>query len=732
MTARPGRPYLRAVSRGLAAVVLSLLAATASPGRSIAGVPLTTTTVTEATTTTVEPATTTTLADATTTTTLVAATTTTTLPIPPDFEPIRQCGDASGDGVVRAGDALLILNAAVENYDGCSAMVCDATGGINGVNASDALVVLKRAVEAVPPSALRCPSAARLWMEQLLAAIRLDIPRPTVHARNLFHLSVAMWDAWVAYDHKTSAAPYLFAEKPEIDPDVYTARSVAISYASYRILTHRFVVGPGHVATQAHLDAAMDALGFDRSFTSTEGDNPAAVGNRIAATVIAYGASDGANEANNYADDSGYVPVNEPLYPALSGATMVDPNRWQPLSLKFTVTQNGIPLPITKQTFICPHWGEVKGFALVPVDPGPPPQLGGEGDQEFKNSALEVVRYSSRLDPADGVAIDISPGAKGNSDLGTNNGTGHPLNPATGQPYAPQVVKRADWARVLAEFWADGPDSETPPGHWNVIADYVADHPLFEKRLGGTGDVLDNLQWDVKVYLAINGAVHDAAISAWGNKGIYDSARPISMIRYMAALGQSSNPDGPSYDPNGIPLEDGVVEVITSESAAPGGRHAHLAEHVGEIAIRAWLGNPEHPDVETGGVGWILGIDWVPYQKDTFVTPAFAGYFSGHSTFSRSAAEAMTQITGTPFFPGGLAEFHAAAHQFLTFEDGPTTDVTLEWATYQDAADEAGLSRLYGGIHIRADDFTGRILGYDIGRNAAALAKKYWDGTVDQ
>ena len=265
-----------------------------------------------------------------------------------------------------------------------------------------------------------------------------------------------------------------------------------------------------------------------------------------------------------------------------------------------------------------------------------------------------------------------------------------------------------------------------------MIANYVADHPLFAKKPGGIGETIDNLQWDVKAYLAVNGAVHDAAISAWGNKGFYDSVRPISMIRYMAGLGQSSDVDGPSYNASGIPLEDGLVEVITAESSATGQRHEHLAGHVGEIAIRSWLGNPADPKTETSGVGWILGVDWVPYQRETFVTPAFAGYFSGHSTFSRSAAEALTQITGSPYFPGGLAEFRAPADTFLGFEKGPSDNVTLQWATYQDAADEAGLSRIYGGIHVRADDFTGRILGYQIGRDAAALAEKYWTGTVPE
>ena len=101
------------------------------------------------------------------------------------------------------------------------------------------------------------------------------------------------------------------------------------------------------------------------------------------------------------------------------------------------------------------------------------------------------------------------------------------------------------------------------------------------------------------MYLALNGAVHDAAIAAWGLKGYYDSVRPISMIRYMGGLGQSSDPAGPSYDPEGLPLVPGLIEVITPESSAPGQRHERLADHVGEIAVHAWRGNPEDPETQT-------------------------------------------------------------------------------------------------------------------------------------
>ncbi len=324
--------------------------------------------------------------------------------------------------------------------------------------------------------------------------------------------------------------------------------------------------------------------------------------------------------------------------------------------------------------------------------------------------------------------VDIGPGSLGNNDLGTNDGHGRARNPTTGEPYEPDMVRRGDFARVLAEFWADGPASETPPGHWNVIANTVSDVPGFSRRLGGSGPELDRLQWDVKLYFALNGAVHDAAIAAWGVKGFYDSVRPISMIRYLGGKGQSTNPAGPSYDPEGLPLVPGLVEVVTRRSSAPGHRHADLADHVGEIAIHTWTGNPSDPTLE-GHVGWMLAARWVPYQKTTFVTPSFAGYVSGHSTFSRAAAEVLAAATGTPYFPGGLSSWDYPAGS-LKFEKGPTHDVVLEWATYFDASDQAGISRIFGGIHIPADDFSGRRMGSECGKTAWALAERYYAGTA--
>jgi hypothetical protein len=590
--------------------------------------------------------------------------------------------------------------------------------------------------QASPPIAAHPEwSVARAWDEALLDAIRRALPNPPVHARNLFHTSVAMWDAWAAYD--PTATGYIINEK-DTASDVAAARNEAISYAAYRVLTSRYIKAVGADKSLSEFDDLMDTLHYPLNNNTTEGNSPAAVGNRIAKAVLDYGANDGSNQAGGYSAPS-YKSVNPPLVVNKPGATMADPNRWQPLQIEHMISQNGIPVTNGVQQNVGPQWGGVTSFGLPPgggigqvppLDPGPPPKLGDPAtDQMFKDQVVEVIRDSSLLDPALGNTIDISPGARGNNDLGTNDGTGHKVNPVTGQPYPPDVVNEGDFGRVMAEFWADGPNSETPPGHWNVLANLASDELAPNLRVGGKGPVVDRLQWDVKLYLALNGAVHDAAIAAWGAKGYYDDARPISWIRCMAGLGQSSDPGLPSYNAEGLPLVPGLIELVTKDTTAPGQRHAALAGHEGEIAVYSWTGIPKDPKTEIGGVAWILAANWIPYQLPTFVTPAFPGYFSGHSTFSRAAAEVLTSFTGSEYFPGGVSGYTIKAGS-LKFEHGPTTDIRLEWATYYDAADQAGQSRLWGGIHVQVDDFTGRLVGSECGKAAWTIAQRYYSGAI--
>ena len=589
-----------------------------------------------------------------------------------------------------------------------------------------------------PLAALAAPataSIARIWDEEILQAIRLDTPHPPVHARNLFHFSVAMYDAWAAYD--PTAVGYLFHEKHTAN-DVAAARREAISYAAYRILTERYAFSKSASNTLATLRARLASLGYDTNNSSLDPSTPAGLGNAVAATVSAFFIEDGARQTAAYQDlpasAGGYQPVNQPLVTGLPGTSATDLNRWQPLAITNAVDQNGFPAgPIQK--FLGAQWLGVRPFAMERINvaqpwinPGPPPRLGGVGDAQFRDEVVDIIRRSSELTPDDGVLIDISPGAFGNSALGTNDGTGHPVNPATGLPYASNIVRRGDFARVLAEFWADGPNSETPPGHWNVLANTVSDNPAFVKRLAGTGPLLDDLEWDVKVYFALNAAVHEAACAAWSLKRFYDGGRPIEYIRGMGQLGQSSDRSSASYHPLGLPLVPGLIELVTSATAQAGQRHAGLP--VGKVAILAWPGQPDDPTNQHSGARWILPANWLPYQKKTFVTPAFPGYISGHSTFSRSAAEILTAVTGSPFFPGGLGLFNAPSNTFLTFEKGPSQSIQLQWGTYFDAADQAGLSRLWGGIHVSVDDLSGRRSGSACGQMVWALAQKYFDGSI--
>ena len=146
----------------------------------------------------------------------------------------------------------------------------------------------------------------------------------------------------------------------------------------------------------------------------------------------------------------------------------------------------------------------------------------------------------------------------------------------------------------------------------------------------------------------------------------------------------------------------------------------------------AWKG-PDYindPDTDIAGVDWILGSQWWPYQRPTFVTPPFAGYVSGHSTFSRAAAEVLTLLTGDAFFPGGMGTFDVVQNEFLVFEEGPSETFQLQWATYRDASDQTSLSRIWGGIHPPIDDIPGRIIGSEIGMEAFTLATQYFNGTL--
>jgi len=220
---------------------------------------------------------------------------------------------------------------------------------------------------------------------------------------------------------------------------------------------------------------------------------------------------------------------------------------------------------------------------------------------------------------------------------------------------------------MIAEYWADGPHSELPPGHWDIFAQFVS-------RRDRHGAHQNGVEADVKLFFALTNAIFDASICCWDNKRAFDSVRPITALRYLFH-GQQ---------------------------------------------VPAWAGPNQ-------GARLIDGGDWFPYQPRTFPTPPFPGYSSGHSTFSAAGAEILKLFTRSERF-GGSVSFLAGSSKV---EPGavPAQDLTLRWATFREAADQAGLSRRYGGIHFEQDDLDARIAGRLVARQVWARALRYFKGT---
>jgi hypothetical protein len=224
-----------------------------------------------------------------------------------------------------------------------------------------------------------------------------------------------------------------------------------------------------------------------------------------------------------------------------------------------------------------------------------------------------------------------------------------------------------DEQKVIAEYWADGPRSELPPGHWNLFAQFVA-------RRDHHGAHSHGIERDVKLFFALTNAIADAGCCAWDNKRAFDSVRPITAIRTLFR-GQ---------------------------------------------AVRAWAGPYQ-------GTKEIDGASWFPYQAKTFPTPPFPEYSSGHSNFSAAGAEILRRFTGNDRF-GGSATIPAGSSKT---EPGlvPSRDVTLSWATFSEAANEAGMSRRYGGIHFEQGDIDARATGKIVAGKAWRKAQEYWEGS---
>ncbi len=285
-------------------------------------------------------------------------------------------------------------------------------------------------------------SVARMWNEEILNAIRNDFARPTVHARNLFHSSVAMYDIWAVFDE--NAKPFFLGNTLgnyscsfdgfSTEEDISKARHKAISYAVYRLMQHRFENSPGKDNIFVAIDDLMDSFGYNTNYSNSNyrNGNPAALGNYLAEQLIEFGLQDGSNEIGAY-ENTYYEPLNDPLDTDITGnPDILFPNNWQPLKVENYVDQSGNIIPGGQPPFLSPEWGQVTPFSLnadqltiypkpgfdylVYHDPLDPPYIqDGLGlDDPYKWGFAMVSVWASHLDKNDPVMIDISPRNLGN------------------------------------------------------------------------------------------------------------------------------------------------------------------------------------------------------------------------------------------------------------------------------------------------------------------------------
>jgi hypothetical protein len=434
-------------------------------------------------------------------------------------------------------------------------------------------------------------------------------------ARALAIVHTCMYDAWAAYDERAVGTQLQGALRRPAAERTLANKERAVSYAAYRALVDVLPVDTNSVYIPL-----MKQLGHDPNDNSTDIETPTGIGNVACAAVLEFRHHDKSNQLGDlaqgpYSDWTSYRSVNIPSpVPARSGPS--DPNHWQPLTY---VNSTG---DLMTQRFVGAQWCDVTPFALESGDEyrGLVGRFGPAtyGSKEYQEQADELVSLSASL---------------------------------------------TDKQKMIAEYWSDGPNSEQPPGHWALFAQWVSERDRH---------TLDD---DVKMFFALSNAIFDSGIAAWDAKRNYDSVRPVTAIPFL-------------FRGKTIP---------------------------------AW-GGPGKGTVEMDG------SQWLPYQAATFPTPPFPEYVSGHSTYSAAAASILELWTGSDRF--GKSVILPAGSSRIEPGLTPAHPLTLRWETFTDAANEAGLSRRYGGIHFRAADLAGRLLGRVVAYRAWATAQAYFDGTA--
>jgi hypothetical protein len=315
----------------------------------------------------------------------------------------------------------------------------------------------------IAPATTFAETVVSKWQSATLQAIRITHPGPPVVARSLAVASTCMYDAWAAYDEIAIGTRLAGTLRRPAAERTAANKDKAISFAAYRALVDLF---PSETPS---FNALMTTLGYNPADTTINTATASGVGNVACKAVLDFRHADGSNQLGDlnggapYSDYTGYAPVNTP-------DVVNDPNHWQPL--RIPDGHGGFVV----QKFITPHWGKVTPFALKKAAQFRPKAPQPFGSNAYVEQAREVVSYSASLN---------------------------------------------DVQKVIAEYWADGPSSELPPGHWAWFAQFVS------QRDNNTVDQ------DAKMFFAMTNAILDASIVSWEAKRFFDYVRPVTAIHVL-------------------------------------------------------------------------------------------------------------------------------------------------------------------------------------------------------
>jgi hypothetical protein len=437
------------------------------------------------------------------------------------------------------------------------------------------------------------------WLDQSLPYAQEVAWEPTVGSRFFAILETAIYDAWTAYDPIAVGVVSGTALKGLGGANNEANKREAISRAAFTILR---TFAPQH---RRALIERMQELGYDPNADTP----PAKVGRRAAEAVLADYRDDGANEAGNFADTTGYEP-----------RTSGPPEVWRPIE-SFGKRQ----LPTT------PQWSRVMPFSLARADEFRPIPPALPGSAEWSRQIDVLIKTSAAL---------------------------------------------TDKEKAEAEYW--GIFGMAPAPQLIEMTKFVSD----------TNDL--RLDDDVKLFFIASNAILDASIATWDAKYAYDYVRPITAVR---ALGDTMIS---SWRPRSL------SEALASSTPAA-------------------KEEAQHSVVFPPGVAEAPAADWEPYLP----TPPFPSYVSGHSAFTASWARAMELATGKPDF-----NFKKTVRHLYVEQRELAEPVTLSYPTFRAAAEAAGISRIWAGVHWPADNERGLELGRKVGESVWRRAEQFVLGTA--